>query len=456
MEPRRTSEVANHPADADEPRASTDDLPIPGSEASSRTSLQLVHTPKKQLREYLRIMDEEMAREIRQLARDLQGVRLMQLNSTANGGGVAELLYSLVPLEVECGLQAEWCLLSAEPEFFGVTKGFHNAMQGQRVEQSDAGLALYLEENERSAKMLAADEYDVIIVHDPQPVAVRHFAQSSRAHWIWRCHIDSSAPDPGVWTFLQPFVEEYDVTVFTKAEFAPWDLAGPARRVITPAIDPFSAKNRGLPRFLCRDEISAFGIDLGRPLVLQVSRFDPWKDPIGVIEAYRIVKRELPEVQLALVGAMAEDDPQGWEVYNIIQDASQGDSDIHLLTNLAGVGAHEVNAFQRVADVVIQKSIREGFGLAVSEAVWKGTPVVGGNTGGIPLQIQDGMGGFLVNSVEQCAERTLFLLTHPDEAELIARRGWQHVHDNFLVPRLLRDELRLIRSLVHRDSNKGA
>jgi trehalose synthase len=229
----------------------------------------------------------------------------------------------------------------------------------------------------------------------------------------------------------------------------PAGFEGPKLVFIPPAIDPLSPKNRAIPRYLCRDEVAHFGIDLSRPLLLQVARFDPWKDPQGAIDAYRGVKTKLPETQLALVGSMADDDPEGWRVYDLIRNEAEADPDIHVLTNLTGVGAHEVNAFQRVADVVIQKSIREGFGLVVSEAVWKETPVVGGNTGGIPLQIQDGVGGFLVETVEECTERSLYLLTHPDEAHDIARRGYERVKEHFLVPRLLRDELQLIHAVLH-------
>ena len=231
-------------------------------------------------------------------------------------------------------------------------------------------------------------------------------------------------------------------------EFVPPDFSGPQLHFIPPAIDPLSPKNRALPKYLCREEVAEFGVDLARPLMVQVSRFDPWKDPWGVIAAYRLVKQELPTIQLALVGAMAEDDPQGWEIYNSVQAEAKEDPDIHILTNLNGVGAHEVNAFQRVADVVVQKSVREGFGLVVSEAVWKGTPVVAGNTGGIPLQIQDGIGGFLVDSVEQCAEKVSYLLSHSEESDEIAHRGWERIRERFLITRLLIDELKLIRSLI--------
>jgi trehalose synthase len=423
-----------------------------GRASVETTTLELIGVLPRTLRSYRGIVEDALVDGVELLQKELRGVRLLHLNSTAMGGGVAELLNSLVPLEQDCGLQVEWRVLRADEPFFAVTKGFHNALQGQTSQLDERGEQIYLHRTEQCAAMLAADNYDVVIVHDPQPAAIPHFALPGRTCWIWRCHIDSSEPDPRVWSFLRPYVECYHAAVFTMAEFVPPELHGPALSFIPPAIDPLSPKNRALPRYLCRDEVASLGIGLGRPLILQVSRFDPWKDPRGVIEAYRLVKQELPTVQLALVGSMASDDPEGWQIYNLISAEAELDPDIHVLTNLNGVGAHEVNAFQRVADVVIQKSIREGFGLVVSEAVWKETPVVGGNTGGIPLQIENGTGGFLVNSVAECADRALYLLTHPDEASAIAHRGHDRVRIRFLMPRLLRDELVLIRSLLHKDA----
>lgn len=416
--------------------------------AEPASTLQPVEVGRASLEAYRRFVGDGLIDEIRSLAQPLQGVRLLHLNSTASGGGVAELLNSVVPLELDCGLEVEWRLLCPDEDLFKVTKGFHNALQGQHQVLTPQGEETYLMRNQHCAQMLPGGAYDMAIVHDPQPAAILSFARNISATWVWRCHIDSSQPDPHVWRFLQAYVQQYDAAVFTMEQFVPPGLHGPSLHFIPPAIDPLSPKNRALPKYLCREEVAQFGIDLARPLVIQVARFDPWKDPQGVIASYRLIKEELPETQLALIGTMATDDPQGWEVYNLVLNEAKVDPNIFVLTNLNGVGAHEVNAFQRVADVVVQKSIREGFGLVVSEAVWKGTPVVGGNTGGIPLQIQDGVGGFLADSVEECGERTLFLLTHSDEAEEIARSGWAHVRDQFLTPRLLRDELRLVRSLV--------
>lgn len=413
--------------------------------------LELVSVKRKSLDDYRRIIGAEAVDELRFLGSALKGLRLAHVSATASGGGVAELLNSLVPLEADCGLNVEWRVLCADQELFNVTKAFHNALQGQEWHLTDAEKEIYLGHNQQYAKMLGAS-YDAVIIHDPQPAAVLHFAERNRSRWVWRCHIDSSNPSAEVWDFLRPYLQEYDAAVFTMPQFVPPDLTRPQLHFIHPAIDPLSPKNRPLPKYLCREEVAEFGIDLARPLIIQVSRFDPWKDPWGVIAAYRLVKRELPETQLALIGVMAEDDPQGWEIYSSLRAEAEGDPDLHLYTNVTGVGAHEVNAFQRVADVVVQKSIREGFGLVVSEAVWKGTPVVAGNTGGIPLQIQNGIGGFLVDSVEECAERTLFLLTHAEETEEIIQRGIQRVREHFLMPRLLRDELRLLCSLIGCDS----
>lgn len=415
----------------------------------ARTSLKSVSVKRKSLDDYRTTVGDGLVDEVRTLAGELRGLRLLQLNSTAHGGGVSELLNSLVPLEADCGLDVEWRLLCPDDELFRVTKGFHNALQGQTSHLDEHGKEVYQRWNRHCADMLVPDEYDVVIVHDPQPAAISHFVGENTTKWVWRCHIDSSQPDRSVWDYLRPYISGYNAAVFTMEAFVPPEFAGPELFYIPPAIDPLSPKNRGLPRYLCREEVAEFGIDLARPLMIQVARFDPWKDPEGVIGAYRLVKGELPQAQLALIGSMADDDPEGWEVYEAIQAEAKDDRDIHVYTNLTGIGAHEVNAFQRVADVVIQKSVREGFGLAVSEAVWKGTPVVGGNTGGIPLQIRDRVGGFLVDSVEEAANRALFLLTHSEESEEIARRGWERVRDDFLMPRLLRDELKMLHSLVN-------
>src|SRR5581483_11960717 len=266
--------------------------------------------------------------------------------------------------------------------------------------------------------------------------------------WVWRCHIDTSHPNPEVWAFLRPYLAPYDAAVFTMAAFVPPDFPVKRVEVIPPAIDPLSPKNMPLDDVVARGVVDGIGIRPNRPLVTQVSRFDPWKDPLGVIAAYRLVREEMPDVQLALVGSMATDDPEGWEVYRQIVEASRAEPLIHVFTNLTGVGNVEVNAFQRLSHVMVQKSIREGFGLVVSEALWKGTPVVAGRAGGIPLQMADGVGGVLVDGVEECAAAILALLRDRERAAELGRRGRERVREQFLLPRLLLDEVTLMEALV--------
>ncbi len=396
---------------------------------------------------YRSLMSDEEYEELTALAKSLQGVKICHVNSTAAGGGVAELLARYIPMLQALGVQADWRLIHGEPEFFAITKAFHNALQGGHYGLGSTEQDAYLKVNERSAQALGND-YDLYIVHDPQPAAIRHFAGPRDAKWIWRCHIDSSAPDKEVSRFLRPLLEEYEAVVFTMSQFVLPQLAAKRVAFIAPAIDPLATKNMDLPIDLCRRVIADSGVDPARPLLLQVSRFDPWKDPLGVVRAYRLVKEEIPEVQLVLIGAMAGDDPEGWEILDRVEEEAANDADLFVFTNLAGVGSMEVNAFQRGCDVVIQKSLREGFGLVVSEALWKEKPVVAGSTGGIPMQFPEPFQRNLVASVEACAEQVRHLLHHPGERAEFGRAGREHVRRHFLMPRLVRDELRLIKQVL--------
>ena len=409
--------------------------------------LQSVYAGKRSLASYDGVAPDETIHRLREVARELRGLRVLHLNATPYGGGVSELLRSIVPLMHDLGLVTDWKIVGGDEAFFGATKAMHNALQGSTRYLTDEERAVYLETAERNAAAFE-QEYDVVVVHDPQPAAMAKMHGRGRARWVWRCHIDSTAANASVWAFLLPFLAEYDAAVFTMEEFVPADF--PVRRVaiFPPAIDPISPKNMELPESIARRVLSWIGIDLDQPLVTQISRFDRWKDPQGVIAAVRLVQREIPDLQLALVGSMALDDPEGWEVYREIEAVAQGERRIHLFTNLVGVGNIEVNAFQRLARAVVQKSIREGFGLVVSEALWKETPVVAGRTGGIPLQMPPGTGGLLVDGVDECAEAILRLLTDAELAMDLARRGREHVRSRFLIPRLLLDDLELFRELV--------
>jgi trehalose synthase len=393
------------------------------------------------------LMADEMLEEVRTLARDLRGVRICNINSTAAGGGVAELLNREIPLMRALGVEADWWIIRGEAQFFTVTKGFHNALQGGPYELTDEIRAIYEAQNQESARTFE-ERYDVYLVHDPQPAALARFYRRTGECWIWRCHIDSSTPNPAVWGFLRPFVLDYNAAVFTMREFVPSDLTMDRLALIPPAIDPLASKNMELPQNLARQIVADSGIDLRRPLLLQVSRFDPWKDPLGVIEAYRTVKWSVPEVQLALVGSLAGDDPEGWEILEQVNAASAADQDIYVFTNLTGVGNVEVNAFQHVADIIIQKSLKEGFGLVVSEALWKVRPLLAGRAGGIPMQIPAEYGSFLVEDVSECAARVQDLLANPQQREAYGQAGRERVRAQFLLPRLIRDNLALVKSLL--------
>lgn len=404
-------------------------------------------SPLSDVENYRAIAGDEVIDEIRALSHDLQGARLCQINSTGYGGGVAELLTRQVPLARALGLDVEWSLMHGSPDFFKITKGIHNALQGATDDLSAADRSLYLDVNRKSAQLLEK-EYDVLIVHDPQPAALRHFAVPSGSKWIWRCHIDSSAPNAEIASFLKPFIEEHDAVVFTMKEFVFPDLRARKTAFIPPAIDPLSTKNMDLAPDFSKKVIANAGVAVNRPILLQVSRFDPWKDPMGVIAAYRLAKEERTDLQLVLLGALAGDDPEGWKMLDLVHEEAVRDPDVHVLTNLAGVGNLEVNAFQRGADVVIQKSLREGFGLVVSEAFWKERPVVAGRTGGIPMQFPQEFGHFLVQTVVECADRILEILREPESAKRFSSMARKHVQAHYLLPRLLRDELQLIKEIL--------
>jgi trehalose synthase len=385
--------------------------------------------------------------ELRELAKPLQGLRVLHVSATPYGGGVAEILRSEIPLLRDLGLVADWHLISGDNAFFGVTKAIHNGLQGSTTGLTPGDEQRYLAQSTHNARMLD-ESYDIVVVHDPQPLALLELHGRGDSRWIWRCHIDTSDPNPEVWSFIRPFVEGYDAAVFTLGGFVPPDFPVPRVEIIPPAIDPESPKNLELGTMLATRVLEWIGVDTRRPLVSQVSRFDAWKDPLGVIAAYRLVREHVPDLQLALVGSMALDDPGGWDIYHQIQAEVRDDPEIHVFTNLTGVGNVEVNAFQRLSQVVIQKSIREGFGLVVSESLWKGTPVVAGRAGGIPLQLQDGAGGFLVDSVEECADRVLELLGDPQARRELGESGRTLVRDRFLLTRLMADALRLYCSVV--------
>lgn len=410
--------------------------------------LELVDVGERTLDAYRGVAPDSILENLRTLSDSLRGMRVLHVNATPYGGGVSELLRSVIPLLNDLGLVADWKIIRGDDAFFQATKALHNALQGATTGLTGPQRETYLASANENARLLEED-YDVVVIHDPQPAAIPLLRGKGTARWIWRCHIDTSHPNPAALALLLPYLADYDAAVFTMAEFVPPRFPVERIRIIPPAIDALSPKNLPLDEGLARQILGWIGMHPDGPLITQVSRFDPWKDPLGVIAAYRLAREAVPDLRLALVGSMALDDPEGWEVYHRIKAEASQDSGIHVFTNLTGVGNIEVNAFQRLSSVVVQKSIREGFGLVVSEALWKGTPVVAGKAGGIPLQMADGVGGFLVDGVEACANAVIRLLTHPQEAKQLGTAGRERVREQFLLPRLLLDELTLMLDLLH-------
>jgi trehalose synthase len=403
---------------------------------------------QRSLDDYREPAGDEAVERLREAALPLKGTRLVHLSSTSFGGGVSELLYTHVALLQDLGIDVEWQLLEGSDEFFQVTKLVHNALQGMAVPWSDAFEQTYLDRVAANAERFE-DDADFVFVHDPQPVALLTFLEEAgrrRGRWVWRCHIDLSQPMEQVWSVLAPHAARYDAAVFTMEEFVRPGFHHQVS-VIPPSIDPLSPKNAYLDPEAVNEILSAYGIDPTRPVVSQVSRFDPWKDPLGVIDAFRAAEEQVPDAQLILVGSMAHDDPEAWHFLQLAQEHRADDPDIHILTNLQDVGPVAVNAFQRASDVAIQKSIREGFGLTVAEAMWKERPVIGGDAGGIRLQVEDGVTGYLVSSLEDCAQRLVELLRDEDLRARMGRAGRDRVRQHFLTLRELTDYVTLLASL---------
>lgn len=400
------------------------------------------------LETYARVVGEETIDQLRQLAKPLQGMNVIHVNSTAVGGGVAEILTKLVPLMRELDINVSWEVITGDEQFFQCTKSMHNALQGNQVPIRDSLLKHYEEVNADNAEKLRStlEAADFVFIHDPQPAPLLSHCPHRKGKWVWRCHIDASHPYRPVWKFLQPFVNNYDASIFSLAAFAR-ALPHP-EYIVPPSIDPLSDKNIDLEP----DEINAvcdrFSLDLQRPLIVQVSRYDRFKDPVGVIQAYRLATKFVPSLQLVLAGGSATDDPEGKIVIEEVKAAAAEDPDIHVL--LLPPDAHRtINALQRAADIVLQKSTKEGFGLTVTEGMWKGKPVIGGDTGGIRLQVINYHTGFLVNTPEGAALRIRYLMQQPNKIAEMGKKAREFVRENFLMTRQLREYLTLMVALLH-------
>lgn len=402
---------------------------------------------------YGRIVGQEGIDKLYQLAEPLKNIRIVHINSTFSGGGVAEILAKLVPMSNALNIQTHWEVIQGTMDFFVCTKSMHNAIQGNKILLSASQLRHYEEVNQQNSERLRPllEDADIVFIHDPQPLPLILSFPKRKGKWVWRCHIDASHPFRPVWKYLMSFMKQYDAAVFSLEEFShPLPLP---MFIIPPSIDPLSDKNIELEESDLLHACSLFNIDPQRPIILQVSRFDSFKDPIGVVEAFRHVKRFSPDAQLVLAGSHATDDPQGETILHEVKNAAADDSDIKTLV-LAGDAHRTINALQRAAHIVLQKSIKEGFGLTVTEALWKGKPVIGGNTGGIRLQIVHGQTGFLVNTPEGAAYRIRYLLQHPHIGAEMGVNGKEYVREKFLIPRHLSQYFTLIHSLLYGNTDR--
>jgi trehalose synthase len=403
---------------------------------------------KSILEKYSAIAGPNVIDQLRQLVTPLKGVKVIHVNSTRKGGGVAEILAKLIPLKKELGVDVSWEVIRGDADFFKCTKGFHNALQGNRVDIPESLLRSYEDNNLRNYEELRdkLEKADIVFIHDPQPAPLLKYCSQRGGKWIWRCHIDVSRPYRPVWKYLRSFVSGYDASVFSLSAFA--QPLPHVEYLIAPSIDPLSEKNVDLDQGEIESTVTELGIDVQRPIMLQVSRFDIFKDPVGVIRAYRLTKEFVPTLQLVLAGGEATDDPESQTVIDEVRTAANKDPDIHIL--LLPADAHRtINALQRAADIVMQKSLREGFGLTVTEALWKGKPVVGGDTGGIRIQVVNHQTGFLVNTPEGAALRARYLLFHRNLLQEMGEKARNFVRENFLLTRHLREYLTIMVSLLY-------
>ena len=447
-EERGASPSHSIPAQEERARTSTpDQAQPPGVKPRERRAPRISQTPPPPapppaLQDYAPIIGKSQLDELYYLASAVRGKTVKMVNSTAVGGGVAEMLNRLVPLLSELEVHTKWDVITGGNDFFEVTKSFHNALQGADYALSQAAKDVFLRHNELNRERMTFDE-DVVVIHDPQPAALIASKKDHAARWVWRCHIDLSNPNAEVWEFLRPFIEQYDAAIFSSQAFAR-RLPVP-QYLFYPCIDPLSEKNKDLEDSYIQQVCDNFGVDRSRPIVTQISRFDRLKDPVGVIQAYKMAKKYV-DFQLVLAGGGASDDPEGVAVLKEVRDIIDDDPDVIIL-DLPPWSALEINALQRASTIIVQKSLREGFGLTVTEGLWKGKPTIGSAVGGIPTQIIDRITGVLVHSVEGCAYQIRYLLTHPEFAQQLGRSGKEHVKENFLMTTNVRRWLLLLRIL---------
>jgi len=406
---------------------------------------------KKKIEDYRKLIKDDLYQEIKELAGQFRGLKIVHINATSLGGGVAEILNTLAPLTNDLGIKCQWFVLPPDKKFFTITKKIHNSLQSEGVILTSEEKSFYLSKNQEIAGFLEDIKADIWIIHDPQPLALISYYPKLRPA-ILRLHIDLSRPQEETWKFLLPHMQKYDKIIFSIKDFVHGDISKGKIKIFPPAIDPLSPKNISLNPESSKSILQDLEINIDKPLITQVSRFDIWKDPLGVIRAYYLAKKEIPDLQLALVGLiLAQDDPEAMEIFKKVRKHASGDPDIFMFSDIRKINIENdvlINAFQVASDVILQKSIKEGFGLTVTEAMWKARPVIGGNVGGIKIQIKNGKNGFLVNSPEEAAKRIVQLIKNPGTANQIGKEAKKTVGEKFLIPRLLRDYLKLFTELI--------
>ncbi|MBS3792193.1 glycosyltransferase [Candidatus Bipolaricaulota bacterium] len=397
----------------------------------------------KHLEDYRDIVGDEIISEIFRKSKGLYGKKILHVNSSYQGGGVAEILNHLVPLMSDLGIEVDWRVIHGHHDFFNITKKFHNSLQGEEINFSRLKRSVYTETNEQFTTYANID-HDAVIIHDPQPLPlIRYFKK--RQPWIWRAHIDLSEPYADVWDYLKQFIIRYDKAIFSAKEFVSSDI-GTETEIIYPSIDPLTVKNKEIDQATIDKYLNKYGIKADKPIISQISRFDKWKDPEGVIEVFDRVNEEI-DCRLVLLGAMATDDPEGPKVYESVVEKSKGRDDIIVINKESDI---LVNVLQRVSSVVLQKSLKEGFGLTVTEALWKSTPVVASDVGGIPLQVTDGETGFLVDpeDYEEVTDRILEILEDPELGAKLGGSAHRNVKEHFLITRHLLNWLEVLKETI--------
>lgn len=412
--------------------------------------LKRVETERKNFYDYKNFISPADLRRIKEFAGKLKAKKIVHINSASRGGGVAEILQGLIPLQSSLGIKAEWHFIQGSRKFFSITRKIHDSLQGMKVELSSEEKDFYLEVNKKIASDLKKLKPDLIVVHDPQPLAAASFCADIPA--VLRMHIDMASPEPKTAKFLRQYMNNYRAVIFSRREYIPADFPKEKSFVVYPAIDPLSVKNRPLTDSRVKAILEELEINPFKPLIVQVSRFDYWKDPEGVIQAYYLAKNKIPDLQLVLIGSLeVQDDPAAPGIFKRVKKYAKGDPDLYVFNGTESMSFSSeflINALQRAANPVLQKSIKEGFGLTVTEAMWKGRVVIGGNVGGIKLQIKNGVNGFLVNSPKQAAEKIVQIIKNPKLALMMGRRAKKSVEKKFLLPRLLKDHLRVYNNVL--------